>query len=227
MRQKTINVLVLSLSIGFLSSCGQDRSHGVPYTTKAYTATYERTPNKLEKKSTFKLSSDGKGHKVFLDDTRFVPMSNYRRINDHTVGREYWLDAKEKLATWTLMKNGNNFTFDEGWLKARAWVGKLTSLDEKTIDGHVCRGYNFDLRTTPPKAVEYWFDKDSEVLVSAQGKTNGQPTWSIKLTSYKDGAVSNDLFMIPEAFDLFEDPIGADKEGANNPFAGDQSGPPL
>ncbi len=185
------------------------------------------SPSKAEKKSTFKVSSDGKGHKVFVEDTRFLPVTNYRRIDDHTVGREYWLDAKEKLATWTLLKNGNNFTFDEDWLKADSWVGKLTSLPPKTIDGHNCVGYTFDLRSKPPKSVEYWFDKDSDVLVSAAAKVGTQPTWSIRITSFKKEPLPDDVFMIPEAYDLIEDPIGADKEDANNPFEGDHSGPPL
>jgi hypothetical protein len=215
------------MSIGLLTSCGADNSHAVPYTKQAYTATYDRIPNKLEKKTTFKVCSDGKGHKVFIDDSRFQPITNYRRIDDHTVGREYWLDAKEKLATWTLLKNGNNFTFDEGWLKADSWVGKLTPLGDKTIDGHNCRGYLFDLRSKKEESVEYWFDKTTEVLVQAQGKTKGQVTWQVKLTSYSKDVLPNDMFMIPESYDLFEDPIGADKENANNPFEGDHSGPPL
>lgn len=227
MRQKITNILLLSLSIATLSSCGADNSHAVPYTTQAYTATYDRTPSKLEKKTTFKMSSDGKGHKVFIDDSRFQPITNYRRIDDHTVGREYWLDAKEKLATWTLLKNGNNFTFDEGWLKAHSWVGKLTSLGEKTIDGHTCRGYNFDLRTKRNDTIDYWFDTKTEVLVLAQGKTNGSVTWQVKLTSYSKDPLGPDMFTIPAKYDLFEDPIGADKEDANNPFEGDHSGPPL
>jgi hypothetical protein len=226
-KSNATNLLVLiALTGGVLSGCGGERQ-AVKYTDKTYTATYERIPNKLEKKTTFKVSSDGKGHKVFIEDTRFQPVSNYRRIDDHTVGREYWLDAKEKLATWTLLKNGNNFTFDEDWLKSESWVGKLTSLPAKTIDGHNCVGYNFELRTKPPKSIEYWFEKNTDVLVSATGKTNGQPTWMIKLTSYRKEPLPADTFMIPEAYDLFEDPIGADKEDADNPFEGDHSGPPL
>lgn len=227
MRHKIITLLAISMSVGMLNSCGTDRSHAVPYTNKVYTATYDRIPNKLEKKTTFKVSSDGKGHKVFVEDSRFQPIANYRRIDDHTVGREYWLDAKEKLATWTLMKNGNNFAFDEGWLKAQSWVGKLTELPDKTIDGHQCRGYEFDLRSKRDESVEYWFDKTSEVLVLAQGKEKGKQTWTIKLTNYSKDPLPPASFTIPEAYDLFEDPIGADKEDANNPFDGDHGGPPL
>jgi len=216
----------MSTTLG-ISGCGADRSHAVPFGTTAYTAYYERIPSKLEKKTTFKLSSDGKGHKVFTEDSRFQPIQNYKRIDDHTVGREYWVDAKEKLATWTLLKNGNNYAFDEDWLKAVSWVGKLTPLTDKTIDGHACRGYNFEMRTKPPKSVEYWYDKTTGVLVSAQGKANGQPTWVVKLTSFSKDAAPADAFTIPEAYDLFEDPIGADKENANNPFEGDHTGPPL
>lgn len=230
-RRITANLLVLTaVSSGSLYGCGGDRQ-AVPYTTKVYTATYERSPSKSEKKTTFKLSCDGKGHKVFVEDTRFLPVTNYRRIDDHTVGREYWLDAKEKLATWTLMKNGNNFTFDEAWLKADSWVGKLTTLADKSVDGHNCRGYIFELRSElkgkKPASVEYWFDKDTEALVNATGKSNGQPTWSVRMTSIKKESLPADTYMIPEAYDLFEDPIGADKEDANNPFEGDHSGPPL
>lgn len=166
-----------------------------------------------------------------MEDSRFLPLANYRRIDDHTVGREYWLDAKEKLATWTLLKNGNNFTFDEDWLKADSWVGKLTNLPDKVVNGHNCRGYNFELRSElrnkKPMSIEYWFDKETGALVNATGKANGQPTWTIKMTSLKKGSVPPDLYMIEEEYDLVEDPIGADKDDANNPFEGDHSAAPL
>jgi len=230
-RLKAANLLVLiALSSGLVSGCGGNRQ-AVPYTQKVYTATYERSPSKSEKKTTFKMSSDGKGHKVIVEDTRFLPVTNYRRIDDHTVGREYWLDAKEKLATWTLLKNGNNFTFDEAWLKADSWVGKLIPLPDKTVNGRACRGYTFELRSDSknkkPSSNEYWFDKETEALVNAAGKSNGQPTWTIKMTGITKDALPPDTFMIPEAYDLIEDPIGADKEDASNPFEGDHSGAPL
>ncbi|MBX9669654.1 MAG: hypothetical protein K2X93_18670 [Candidatus Obscuribacterales bacterium] len=228
-RSRLVARLAWCLSIPLLASCGGGGPNSTPFTKSAFTATYEqiRTPGKGATKNSFRMSSDGVGRKCYVDDTRFLPAGNYRRIDDHNLGKEYWLDAKEKQATYTLLKNTNNWNLDEAWLKADGWLGKLTPTGEKNINGRNCRGYNFQLRSSQPTVIEYWFDQGSGCVVSANCKVKGVSSWSVKMTSFSPQALPHSNFEIPDDWDIFEDTIGSDKEDASNPFDDDRSEPPL
>ncbi len=228
-RNKVIAGFVGCLLMPLLASCSGGGPNSVPFTRSVFTATYEqiRTPGKGAPKNTFRMSSDGIGRKCYIDDTRFTPVGNYRRIDDHNLGKEYWLDAREKQATYTILKNTNNWNLDEAWMKADGWLGKLNPTGEKTINGRKCRGYNFELRQKEPTVIEYWFDEDSGCVVLANCKIKGVSNWSVRMTSFSPQALPHANFEIPDDWDIFEDTIGSDKEDASNPFDDDRSEPPL
>ncbi len=178
----------------------------VPFSKGVYTATYEttNTMNYKTTTSTLKLSSDGKGRKVFLGDIATNPRGD--SIDDYLTGKHYLLFKKDKEADWDILINTGGWLYDEEWLKValdeQRMMDDVEACGERLIDGHYCRGYKEEMRCWPPSGTEYWFDKDSGCLILAK-YIGGSGSWTLKLTSFSKEALPPKFFEIPHDFRIY------------------------
>jgi hypothetical protein len=166
----------------------------LPFSKKAYTATYERESfsGVMHQQTSFTMSADGKGLSRFEEaDNKGL---NTILISDYTTGKAYALYPSTRTGLWYGLRNTGGYLGNEEWLKSKS---EATSLGEKEIDGHPCRGWKYSIVTSN---TELWFGKDTGCLVYAENKdvpaNKRGAWWKERLKTYSDKP------MPPEAFSL-------------------------
>jgi hypothetical protein len=166
----------------------------VPFTKKAYTATYKRDDfNGIQQsKMEYVVSSDGKGH--LRTDFPMGMESPAFLICDYLQGKSYTLYPTTRTGIWAGLKNSNAFLGDAELLQASQPV---SSLGEKVIDGYSCKGYKWTIATG---YVDLWFGKKEGCLVYGEDRdfpsTKRNAWWVVRLKKYSAEAMPAKAFSL-------------------------------